>query len=123
MDDISEKLAELLNDPDSLNRVREMAENILGSSEKEKEENTSKTNFDMNSLFGDGIDPVQIGKIMQIMSRLKSNRDDNRANLLLALKPHLSAPRQEKVDTAIKLLKLIDLLPFLKDSGMFECFD
>lgn len=122
MDDISEKLAELLNDPDSLNRVREMAENILGSSEKEKEENTSKTNFDMNSLFGDGIDPVQIGKIMQIMSRLKSNRDDNRANLLLALKPHLSAPRQEKVDTAIKLLKLIDLLPFLKDSGIFEGF-
>ena len=120
MDDISEKLAELLNDPDSLNRVREMAENILGGDDKRDEKNKSKNDFDMNSLFGDGIDPVQIGKIMQVMSRLKSDRDDNRARLLLALKPHLSAPRQEKVDTAIKLLKLIDLLPALKDSGMFE---
>lgn len=119
MDDISEKLAELLNDPDSLNRVREMAENILGN-EKQEEKTETKKEFDMNSLFGDGIDPVQIGKIMQVMSRLKSDRDDSRARLLLALKPHLSAPRQEKVDTAIKLLKLIDLLPFLKDSGLFE---
>ena len=117
MDDISEKLAELLNDPDSLKRVREMAENILGNEQK-NEPSPPKTDF--GSLFGDNIDPAQIGKIMSVMSRLKSDRDDNRTKLLLALKPHLSAPRQEKVDTAIKLLKLIDLLPFLKESGMFD---
>lgn len=116
MDDISEKLAELLNDPDSLKRVREMAENILGSEQK----NDSPPKTDFGSLFGDDIDPAQIGKIISVMSRLKSDRDDNRTKLLLALKPHLSTPRQEKVDTAIKLLKLIDLLPFLKESGMFD---
>lgn len=119
MDDISEKLAELLNDPESLNRVREMAENILGNNEKTKSENTNKVDFDINSIFGDGIDPAQLSKIMRVMSRLKSKQDDNRARLLIALKPHLSAPRQEKVDAAIKLLKLIDLLPLLKDSGIF----
>lgn len=117
MDDISEKLAEILNDPDSLNRVREMAENILG--DKDKSDSKPPQN-DFSSFFGSDIDPAQIGKIISVMSRLKSDRDDNRAKLLLALKPHLSAPRQEKVDTAIKLLKLIDLLPFLKDSGMFD---
>ena len=31
MDDLSEKLAELLNDPESMNRVRQMAENLLGN--------------------------------------------------------------------------------------------
>ncbi len=117
MDDISEKLAELLNDPDSLKQVREMAENILGNNIKTE---GSPPQADFSSLFGGDIDPSQIGKIMSVMSRLKSNRDDNRTKLLLALKPHLSAPRQEKVDTAIKLLKLIDLLPFLKESGMFD---
>lgn len=116
MDDISEKLADLLNDPDSLKKVREMAENILGNNQK----NDSPPKSDLGSLFGDDIDPAQIGKIISVMSRLKSDRDDNRTKLLLALKPHLSTPRQEKVDTAIKLLKLIDLLPFLKESGMFE---
>ena len=118
MDDISEKLAELLNDPDSLNRVREMAENILGN--KKNEENIPSPDANLGSLFGGDIDPVQMGKIISVMSRFKSGGDDSRAKLLLALKPHLSVPRREKVDTAIKLLKLIDLLPFLKDSGLFE---
>ena len=119
MDDISKKLAELLNDPDSLNKVREMAENFLGSQNKSQSE-TSSNRVDINSLFDGDIDPIQLGKIMSVVSKLKSDHDDNRARLLLALKPHLSAPRREKVDTAIKLLKLIDLLPLLRESGMFE---
>lgn len=117
MDDLTEKLAELLNDPESLNRVRSMAEGLLGE-QKAPAQNSPP---DITSVFGDGgLDPAQITKIMSVMSRLKANRDDARANLLLALKPHLSAPRREKVDTAIKLLKIIDLLPLLKDSGIFE---
>ena len=119
MDDISEKLAELLNDPDSLNRVREMAENILGGDNKKQEKSPPAADF--GSLFGNmDIDPMQIGKIMSVMSRLKTGQSDSRANLLLALKPPLSAPRQEKVDTAIKLLKIIDLVPLIQDSGIFD---
>lgn len=117
MDDISKTLADLLNDPESLNRVHEMAENLLGN--QDKNHTTSQT--DTDSIFGDmDIDPAQIGKIMSVMSKLKTNRDDERSRLLLALKPHLSPPRREKVDTAVKLLKLIDLLPLLKDSGIFD---
>ena len=37
MDDLSAKLTELLNDPESMNRVRQMAESILGGSEAEAE--------------------------------------------------------------------------------------
>jgi len=117
MDDISEKLAEILNDPESLNRVREMAEGLLGGQKTE----TKNTPPDISSALEDGgLNATQIAKIMSVMSRLKRGGDDSRSNLLLALKPHLSAPRREKVDTAIKLLKLIDLLPLLKDSGLFE---
>ena len=76
---------------------------------------------DLNSVLGDGgLDPNQIAKIMSVISRLKNSSNDSRANLLLALKPLLSVPRREKVDTAIKLLKLIDMLPLLKDSGLFD---
>ncbi len=118
MDDISQRLAEILNDPESLNRVREMAEGLLGNQKSEPQQPSAP---DISSaLAGGGLDAAQIAKIMSVMSRLKSGSDDSRSNLLLALKPHLSAPRQEKVDTAIKLLKLIDLLPLLKDSGLFE---
>ena len=34
MEDLGEKLAEILNDPESMNRVRQMAESILGGDEK-----------------------------------------------------------------------------------------
>ena len=118
MDDISEKLAEILNDPESFNRIKSMAENLLGNEQKQEVPHSSP---DLNSILGDsGLDPAQICKIISVMSHLKSSKDDTRSNLLLALKPHLSAPKREKVDTAIKLLKLIDLLPLLKDSGIFN---
>ena len=118
MDDINKKLADLLNDPDSMNRVREMAESILGTDSKQTENKPPPTDF--GSIFSGDIDPATLGKIMTIISKLKTDHDDNRAQLLLALKPHLSTPRREKVDTAIKLLKLIDLLPLIQESGMFE---
>ncbi len=117
MDDISERLAEILNDPESLERVRAMAEGFLG---EQKMQNENKAPDIGSVLSGGGLDPMQITKIMSVMSHLKQSSDDNRSRLLLALKPHLSTPRQEKVDTAIKLLKLLELLPLLKDSGLFE---
>ncbi len=122
MDDLNERLAEILNDPESLNRVRTMAENLLGKSAQKQQESTASTPIsDLGALFGGSdIDPVQISKIISIMSQLKNRADDSRANLLLALKPLLSTPKREKVDTAIKLLKIIDLLPLLKDSGIFN---
>lgn len=121
MDDLNERLAELLNDPESMNRVRAMAENLLGSQSQKKPSDSPPTpTADAGSIFGGDIDPAMIGKIMSVLSRLKNSSDDSRSNLLLALKPLLSAPRREKVDTAVKLLKLIDLLPLIRDSGMFE---
>jgi len=52
------------------------------------------------------------------VSRLNNQQNDARTSLLLALKPHLSEAKQEKVDTAIKILRLLDLLPILKESGV-----
>lgn len=120
MDDLSEKLAELLNDPESFEQLREMAESVLGG-QKTNNESRNEPSPDLNSA-ADGIDldPVQITKIMSLLSQLKSSGNDSRSKLLLALKPLLSPPRREKVDTAIKLLKLIDMLPMLRDSGIFD---
>lgn len=113
MDDLSRKLADMLNDPDTLNQVRQMAESILG---EEKKEETAPKAPDISDIFG-GVD---ISSLISIISRLKSSENDDRTKLLYALKPHLSEPRREKVDTAIKILKAIELLPLLKDSGILN---
>ena len=110
MDDLSQKLAAILNDPESMNRVREMAEDILG----EKPEPEPEPKNDIGELFND----IDLVNVMSLVTKLNSNSSDPRSTLLTALKPHLSEPKREKVDTAIKILRLLELLPILKESGV-----
>ena len=97
MDDLSEKLAGILNDPESMERVRKMAENILG--DNAPQEKTPPIS-DFSALLGAG----EMQSIIGIISKLKSSSNDPRTALLTALKPNLSEPKREKVDTAIKIL-------------------
>ncbi len=115
MDDISEKLAGLLNDPDTMDRVRKMAENILGGEQQAAIPQTNSLD-NIGSMLG--ADELQ--SIVSIIGRLNQSGGDTRTQLLTALKPHLSEPRREKVDTAIKILKMIEVLPLLKDSGLLK---
>ena len=109
MDDLSKKLSEILNDPESMNRVREMAESILS----EKPEPEPPQN-DFSAIADIG----EITQIMGLVSKLQTQSNDPRAALLTALKPHVSEAKQEKIDTAIKILRLLDLLPLIKESGI-----
>ena len=110
MDDLNQKLAQILNDPESMNRVREMAESILTD---KKEQPTAQE----GSPFG-VVDSNELMSIMSLVSKLNTQNGDARTDLLKALKPHLSEPKREKVDTAIKILHLLELLPVLKESGV-----
>ncbi|MBO4467769.1 MAG: hypothetical protein J5766_00575 [Clostridia bacterium] len=111
MDDLSAKLSEILSDEKSMKRVKSLAESLLsGESETGRE----------NQADGSGISGEEASKILSIFSRLKHKEDDNRTALLAALRPSLSPEKQKKVDTAIKLLKLIDMLPLLKESGILN---
>ena len=108
MDELSQKLAAILNDPESMNRVREMAEDILGENPKPAPKDD----------ISDFINDSDLVNVMSLVTRLNSNSNDSRSTLLTALKPHLSEPKREKVDTAIKILRLLELLPILKESGV-----
>ena len=66
------------------------------------------------------ISPDQLSSIMRIMSALNSSSDDSRTRLLLALKPHLSEKRRERVDKAIKIMKLLAIMPMITESGIFK---
>jgi hypothetical protein len=110
MDDLTEKLAEVLNDPESMARVMEMAESLLGNSSSPQQQGENS-----GDISGD-----ELKTIISLISRLKGSGDDTRTQLLRALKPHLSEPKQEKVDTAIKILKLIEMLPLIKETGILN---
>ena len=103
MSDINDIFKALLSDDD-------------GNSETKDEENNAADESG-DDIFG-GINIDMILKIGEIMSKM--NEQDKNTELLLALKPHLRDENRAKMDTAVKLFRLISLLPYLKDSGLFE---
>lgn len=109
MDDLNEKIAGILNDPNSMEQVKKMAENLFSGGDGETADNSTS------------LPPLEnIGAIMSIVSKLNGNNDNDRTRLICALKPYLSEKKQAKADNAIKLLKIIELWPLIKDSGMFN---
>jgi len=112
MDDLQSKLAGILNDPESMDRVRQMAENLFADNEGQSDNNQSDAD---EILSGE-----QLGMLMSIISKINGQQEDDRTHLLTALKPYLSKKRQEKTENAIKILKLLELLPLLKESGFLN---
>ena len=98
-----------------------MAENddfasLLGqffSADKGTEKGNGEESSD-GGIFGN-IDPETILKLMDIFSKL--NSPDKNTELLMALKPHLRTENQAKLQRAATLLKILSLLPLLKDLG------
>ena len=115
MDDLQSKLAGILNDPESMERVRKMAENLFSG---EKNGSSVQNNPPANS--GNMPSGEELQMIMSVVSKLNSAKDSERTNLITALKPYLSDTRREKAENAIKILKLLEILPLLKDSGLFK---
>jgi hypothetical protein len=81
-------------------------------SKKSEMENESE-NFDFS-----GIDLDMIMKLGDIISGL--NTTDKDTELLIALKPYLKEKNQAKIDTAIKLFRLVSILPAIKETGLFD---
>lgn len=112
MDDLTEKITSLLNDPQGMDTIRSLAGQFLSQNNESEAKNTDST---------PSLSPSQISGMMQLASAFKNNDSDD-VRLLLALRPHLSPPRQKKLDRAMTLLKLANILPLLKDGGIGELF-
>lgn len=99
---LADKLTELLSDPAGMEKIREMASSLLGDVG--------------NKPDAPGEDAMpDPAALMQMVKALGDKGPDPRADLLIALKPHLSAERRPRVDRAVKLLRLASLLPAVKE--------
>lgn len=74
----------------------------------------------LSSLLPGGDSGFDLGAMMKILNILKTNVSDDRAQLLLALRPHLSEERRHRVDKAVKILKLVSLVPIFKEQGILN---
>lgn len=105
--DISEILSSLSSE--DMEQLKNAANAIMGNNQPQP-----KKEAPTNAL----IDPSLLGNLGKLGQALSG--DDDRTSLIKALKPMLSEPRQQKADEAIKILKLVQLLPILRESGFLN---
>lgn len=126
MDDIAEKIGSLLSDEESMKQIRELAAmfssgNMGGGASPDDEgsgENFSGAGGTGSESSSDDFSNINFTAIMQLMGAM--SRSDKNCDLLIALKPHLCAERQVKIDKAVKLLKLYNLFVTARDSGLLN---
>lgn len=108
MDDIMNKISEMLSDEESVKQLSELAQMLVseGDGDDTEEKGTSET--DISSLL----------KLSGIIG--EAGRQDKNCELLLALKPHLGKEKQNRVDKALKLLKVLTIWNTAKDSGLLQ---
>lgn len=112
-EDLSAKINQILSDPESMKEISQLA-SMLGEDTPgvHKEEPKSP---DLSSLLG----AQQMGTLMKLAPVLGSlSREDDATRLLKAIRPFLSEERRHKLDEAEKMLKMMKLLPLLKDFSL-----
>ena len=113
MDDLSKMLSGILNSPEGMEQLKTMAGALFG-----EQNATSAASHTKEESFPE-ISAGEIAGLMKMASLLKNNQTDHRSQLLLSIRPHLSEHRQKRVDDAVKLLRLIQILPAVKEAGIF----
>ncbi|MBP3502436.1 MAG: hypothetical protein J6K42_03035 [Clostridia bacterium] len=121
MNDIFQKLNNILEDKDMSNNLKNILNNFSSSNESnnssESSNNTENSNNSDTSQKIPEFDINTILKIKTIMDSLNNNADDPRSNLLLSLKPYLGETKKEKIDQYVKFLHFAKVLEILNPMG------
>ncbi|MDO4199145.1 MAG: hypothetical protein Q4D57_00050 [Clostridia bacterium] len=123
MEDLTEKISSLLGDPEIMDKIQNLS-GMFGSSENNKStdnEDKNETNETAKDKSDDfGFSPDMLGTLFKIMPLISSlGKDDKYTKFLKSLKPLLSEERQKKLGDSAKILKLMRILPLIKDQGLF----
>ncbi len=134
-----QKISDLLSSEDGMNRIKQMAqmfglgaedgdpdlsslaEMFSGGSKQEEHYPGNQTGGNEGSPLGglgDLFKNIDIKTVMKLLNAYSSTKDGENERLLRALKPMLSDKRQGRVDEAINLMKIIAILPLVKESGL-----
>lgn len=118
MSEFDEKLNALLSDPDRMAQIMQMVQSLSGAAAPpppappptRPETNPAPpvgTDF-LSSLTG-GIDPQLLTRLLPLARELGSDSGSGARALLYALRPYLKQERQERVERALQLAKLLHI--------------
>lgn len=122
MDDLSAAIRDLLQDPQSMAQIQSLAQSLGLNDTQPVSANTPNS---LQALLpaasaAQNTDPM-LSMLMRAAPLLaKASEEDDATRLLSALRPLLSEARQKKLDDAGRILKLLHLLPLLRESGLLQ---
>ena len=116
MGDFEEKLNAILSDPGAMAQVASLAQSLhLGeSTDQAAAEESTRERHDRapSSPFQDllsGVDPGTVSRLLPLLGELRGGGDDQRSQLLHALRPFLKPERQDKIDRALSTARLLQV--------------
>jgi hypothetical protein len=122
MDNINDIISSL--SADDIEMLKGVASSILGDSNSKTSSGSQSNNSGSSNALSTsnltsslGLSQDDFNMMMKakgIIDKM-NNASSKNADLINALKPHLSEPSRKKADQAIKILKLFEILPYLKD--------
>lgn len=108
MDNINDIISSLSSE--DIEMLKGVAGSILGNDN----DNQKSANALSNQLGLSADDFSMMMKAKSIIDKMNHTSSKN-ADLINALKPHLSSASSQRADQAIRILKLFEILPFIKD--------
>ena len=103
MDDLNSTLSSILSDPNAMKQIEALASQLGLGQNTEQEAQVSRQD---TQEAGFNLNPEMLQKVMTILSNARKNNPSTA--LLIAIRPMLSPPRQEKLDRAIQMLQLTE---------------
>ncbi len=130
MDDLNQKINDLLSSPDGMARIRNMMEALGLGSDSHTEgavpdnpgppapAETPEPSVSTPPASGGGApDMSMLLKLAPLLGNM--NKDDENTALLKALRPYLHGDREKRLDDAIQILRLMKFLPLIQEKGLF----
>ena len=109
MDDLSDKIQQLLSSPDTMEKIQSMMSALGGTDSSPPQPSlpapSPESSVDMTSVL----------KLAPLLSSMQ--QEDESAALLKALRPYMHRDRSKRIDEALQILHLLKLLPLLKGLG------
>lgn len=119
MDDISAAIRSVLSDPESMAQIQSIV-NALGTEPAAAPAPQTSALSVPQSAPQNGGDPMMAMLLKAAPLLTAVNQEDDATRLLQALRPLLSEPRRKKLDEASRILKILHILPLLKESGILQ---
>lgn len=127
MDDLSAAIRSVLSDPQSMAQIQNLAQSLGLNDTAQPAQSTGNEQNPLQALLPaaaqaqNTLNDPMVSMLMRAAPLLSAaNQEDDSTRLLAALRPLLGEARQKKLDEASRILKLLHLLPLLRESGILQ---